>query len=225
VYQPVEFQIEDPAFAEDLIARHPFGVLVGISDGAFGAAHLPFQLVGDGADRVLEGHGAIRNALLTGIPDGAEVLVVFSGPHSYITPGVYRAEPDVPTWNYTAVHVRGRYRRMPAADNSAVLERTVRHNEAGAMGSGWSTSTMSRADLASLARGVVSFRIEIDDISAARKLSQDKLQADVEAVEGHLDACPFGSARAVADDMRAAEVRGRAGDPSTDPSTWLGPLD
>lgn len=222
MYQPVEFQVKDPGFAEEFIGRHPFGVLVGMADGVFGAAHLPFQLVGEG--RVLEGHGAIRNALLWDIPEGGQVIVVFSGPHSYITPGVYLAESDVPTWNYTAVHVRGRYHRLSAAENSAVLERTVRHNEAGDMGSGWSTSVMAGEDLASLARGVISFRIEIDDISAARKLSQDKLQADVDAVEAHLSGCPAGNGRAVAGEMRAAGVEGRVGAPSTDPSTWLGPL-
>lgn len=225
MYQPLEFQSQDRSWAFAHIARHPFGILFGSADGRFDAAHLPFQVVESDGEQVLEGHGAIRNPLLTGIDDGAQVLVVFHGPSAYITPGVYRAEPDVPTWNYTAVHVRGTYHSLSAAENPGVLERTVRHNEEGEMGSGWSTASMSTRDLASLARGVVSFRIRIDDVEGGRKLSQDKLQEDVDAVEAHLDACPFGSARAVADDMRAAQVQGRTGDPSTDPSTWLGPLE
>ena len=224
MYQPVEFQEHDDKFVSGLVAAHPFGVIVGAGHAGLGAAHLPFQFVQENGVRVLEGHGAIRNEWLASLQDGAEVIVIFSGAHSYITPGVYQAEPDVPTWNYTAVHVRGRYRRLPESDIAGVLERTVQHNEAGVMGSGWSTSSMSVSDLRSLARGVIAFRIDTIDVSAGRKLSQDKLQADVDAVEAHLSACPHSGAREVAEDMRTAEVVGRSGAPSTDPGEWLGPL-
>lgn len=224
LYQPVEFQEHDDTFVSDLVAAHPFGVIVGAGISGLGAAHLPFQFVQEDGTRVLEGHGAIRNEWLRDLADGTEVMVIFSGAHAYITPGVYQAEPDVPTWNYTAVHVRGHYRRLPERDIAGVLERTVQHNEAGDMGSGWSTSSMSVADLRSLARGVIAFRVDIADISAGRKLSQDKLQADVHAVEAHLDACPHTGAREVAADMRTARVVGRSGAPSTDPGEWLGPL-
>lgn len=224
MYQPVEFQENDRAYASELVKNYPFGVIVGATSSGLGAAHLPFQFVSQGDVKVLEGHGAIRNEWLSSLVDGSEVIVIFSGAHSYITPGVYRAEPDVPTWNYTAVHVRGRYRRLPDTEIRGVLERTVRHNESSEMGSGWSTSSMDAEDLQSLARGVIAFHVDVEDISAGRKLSQDKLQADVDAVEAHLSSCPHGAAREVAADMRAARVIGRSGAPSTDPAVWLGPL-
>jgi len=169
---------------------------------------------------VLEGHGAIRNELLTGMPDGSEVLLVFRGPSAYVSPGVYRAEPDVPTWNYTAVHVRGRYFRLPADANPGLLERTVRHNEAGQLGSGWSTSSMSYEELGSLARGVASFWVRIEGIEAGRKLSQDKLREDAIAVEAHFAGCP-GEAHGVAGEMRETGLPGRGKPPTTDPATWL----
>ena len=243
MYQPSEFRESDEAWALAHIRRHPFGVLFGRTGSGYAAAHLPFQLAsldsddtprdpetadagdagGAARDRelTLEGHGAVRNELLTGMPDGSEVLIVFSGPSAYITPGVYRAEPDVPTWNYTAVHVRGRYFRLPNEASPGLLERTVRHNERGPLGSGWSTSSMSHADLASLARGVASFRVEIDGIEIGRKLSQDKLEEDALAVEAHLAAQP-GEARDVAAEMRETGLAGRSEPPSTDPAVWLG---
>jgi transcriptional regulator len=191
------------------------------------AAHLPFQFVDgaasghDGGALLLEGHGAIRNSFLTGLEDGADVLVVFSGPSAYVTPGVYRAEPDVPTWNYTAVHVRGKYYRLPPSDNPALLERTVRLNEQGELGTGWSTRQMSIEDLESLSRGVISFHLVVEEITAGRKLSQDKLQEDARAVESHLASASVGEARDVAAHMRGTGLCGRSGPPSTDPAVWL----
>lgn len=224
MYQPIEFQEPNPAFATKFVEEHPFGVIAGVADGRIGAAHLPFQLVKSAGALVLEGHGAARNQWLADLKDGTDVIVIFSGSHAYITPNAYRAEADVPTWNYTAVHVRGRYRRLEEGGIPGVLERTVRLNERGEMGSGWSTSSMSRDDLNSLARGVIAFHIDIDEISAGRKLSQDKLREDVDAVKAHLDACPSAAAQEVARDMREAGVDGRTGEPSTDPAVWLGPL-
>lgn len=225
MYQPIEFQEPDPEFATQFIENHPFGVLAGGTNGQLGAAHLPFQLVEVAGTQVLEGHGAVRNEWLTQLTDDTEVIAIFSGAHAYITPSVYEAEADVPTWNYTAVHVRGRYRRLPDSEISGVLERTVRLNERSQMGSGWSTSSMSHEDLRSLARGVVAFHIDIDDISAGRKLSQDKLREDVDAVKRHLATCPAAAANEVAHDMREAGVVGRTGSPSTDPAVWLGSLE
>ncbi len=37
----------------------------------------------------------------------SEVLAIFQGPHSYISPSWYETNNAVPTWNYVAVHVYG----------------------------------------------------------------------------------------------------------------------
>lgn len=235
MYQPEEFQEPNREWALEQIHRYPFGIMFGRTESGYDAGHFPFQLArlvngalvgaegvgaAGGGEVVLEGHGAIRNELLASMPDGSEVLLVFRGPSAYVTPGIYRAEPDVPTWNYTAVHVRGRYFRLPTDANPALLERTVRHNEAGPLGSGWSTSAMSHEDLGSLARGVASFWVRIEGIEAGRKLSQDKLREDATAVEAHFAACP-GEAHGVAVEMRETGLLGRSKAPTTDPANWL----
>lgn len=235
MYQPEEFREHDEEWALSHISRHPFGILFGRAEDGYAAGHFPFQLArltpdgtpaglehGDGA-LVIEGHGAIRNTLLATLPEGAEVLLVFSGPSAYVTPGIYRAEPDVPTWNYTTVHVRGRYHRLPAEATPRLLERTVQHNEQGPLGSGWSTRSMAPSDLESLARGVASFWIRIDRIEAARKLSQDKLREDAIRVESSL-AEHSGEASEVAAEMRETGLLGRASPPTTDPAVWMADL-
>lgn len=143
------------------------------------------------------------------------------GPSSYISPNVYTAEPDVPTWNYTAVHVHGRFHLL--ADPPEVREllaRTVRTFERGSSAP-WQLSSMDPADLEGLARGVVGFGVRTTRIVGGYKLSQDKLDEDVEQVRRGLASSDRHEDRAVAEAMRTHQVRGRRSPPSTDPASWL----
>jgi transcriptional regulator len=223
MYQPVEFGDADVARARAHVERNPFGVLVALGPDGLAAAHLPFITVHapDGFD--LATHGASRNELLSGLRTGDPVLAIFSGPHAYVSPAHYRAETDVPTWNYTAVHISGRVQPADGEATRNILERTVHHAETSPDGYGWSLDRVPAAMLRSAARGVVAFRIAVTRIEGGYKLSQDKLEEDVRAVESGLDAGGR-SARDVAAEMRRSQVAGRTGAPSTDPETWLGPL-
>jgi transcriptional regulator len=231
MYQPVEFTDDDAHRARSHIERYPFGVLVLAGRHGLGAAHLPF-LTADPPDAArartgpgytLEGHGAVRNPLLAEVEDGSEVLVIFPGPHAYVSPVHYRAETDVPTWNYTAVHVNGRIRIADAVRTRGILERTVRTAERSPNGHGWSLAHIPPTMLASLARGVVGFTVDIDRVEGGYKLSQDKLEPDVRSVERALGESG-GTAADVAGEMRRAAIPGRTGAPSTDPEVWLGPM-
>lgn len=231
MYQPAEFTDDDAHRARGHIERNPFGVLVLRGRHGLGAAHLPFltagtpdtTAVGTGPGYTLESHGAVRNTLLAEVEDGSEVLVIFPGPHAYVSPVHYRAEADVPTWNYTAVHVNGRIRIADAAQTRGILERTVRAAERAPYGHGWSLTEIAPTTLTSLARGVIGFTVDIDRVEGGYKLSQDKLEPDVRAVERALGESG-GTAADVADEMRRAAIPGRTGAPSTDPDVWLGPV-
>ena len=114
MYRPREFAMDDAAVLRQHVVDNPMGIIAS-ARGRLDATHLPFLLddeTGDAGDLI--SHYAIRNAQLSALVDGDEVLVVFPGPHAYVSASMYRAEPDVPTWNYTAVHVRGRFVRTSA---------------------------------------------------------------------------------------------------------------
>lgn len=149
-------------------------------------------------------------------------MVIFPGPDAYISPALYRAEPDVPTWNYSAVHLYGRYQPAGSAELRSILERTVDRFERTRKES-WRLDSLPASLVRSLSRGVIGFRIETTRIEGGYKLSQDKLATDVESVMSGLGASRLPRDRAVAEDMRAAGIRGRSGPPTTDPESWLGP--
>jgi transcriptional regulator len=188
MYQPPFFRENDSEALFSLIEGHGFGLLV--SNGVQGPwiTHIPFLLDRFRGDRgVLAAHMARNNDHWRSLVDGDRVVAVFPGPHAYITPQWYREEPDVPTWNYRAAHVHGRFRHV--TDTSAVrahLEALVRFHEARYPGSPLSLSEMDAEMVAGFERQVAAFEIDIERIEGAAKLSQDKLPADRERIAAGL---------------------------------------
>ena len=106
MYIPRHFEISkrDESFA--FIEANAFGQLISTVDGRHFSSHLPF-LVNEDKTKIIA-HIARQNPQHRDIA-GQEVLLIFTGPHDYISPSWYSG-PGVPTWNYQAVHVYGRAR-------------------------------------------------------------------------------------------------------------------
>lgn len=220
MYRPREFAVDDATVLRQHVVENPMGIIAS-TRGRLDATHLPFLIddsTGDSGDLI--SHYAIRNTQLSGLMDGDEVLVIFPGPHAYVSASVYRAEPDVPTWNYTTVHVRGRFVRTSDAELRRLLERTVDHFEAGRPGA-FSTREFDQNALNAMARAVTGFRVLDTRWQGAFKLSQDKLADDIALVLEALSGSDDPAERAVAVEMTRRGVSGRSGDASTDPASWM----
>lgn len=222
MYQPAEFRETRAQVLHEHIRRHSLGILVSQGTDGLAATHAPFLFEPDhGEHGLLTSHLARRNPQWRDLPDGVEVLVIFRGPDAYVSPLWYTAEPDVPTWNYTAVHAHGVYRRLDGADATVdVLRRTVAQHE----GERWRLDEQDPDLVAGLARGVVAFQVAVTSLTGGFKLSQDKLPADVDAVVGGLTGTGRPDALAVAAAVREYGTTGRTGASSTDPTSY-GPED
>jgi len=109
MYIPAAFNQADQDKLYDFIQLNSFGLLVSQVDSEPFASHLPFLLDrSSGPNGSLVGHMAFANPQWCHA-DNQNVLAVFSGPHAYISPTWYGVENVVPTWNYLAVHVYGRF--------------------------------------------------------------------------------------------------------------------
>jgi transcriptional regulator len=136
---------------------------------------------------------------------GREALVVFQGPHSYISPTWYGAgPPNVPTWNYVAVHAYGLPRVIDdAAQVRALLERLVETHES-KLSPPWSTAGLTETSMAGMQRGLVAFEIPVSRLEAKAKLSQNKTVAQLAAATTVLEGAEAPLARQTAAWMRRA---------------------
>ena len=170
MYIPQHFRENDPDKLAAFLDAHAFGTLTTVAEGKPFATHIPF--IYERAENVLWGHVARANPQWQHFTDSPDVLVMFLGPHGYISPTWY-ATPGVPTWNYTAVHVYGAARAVDdPAQTAKHVERLAERYERGSE-SPWVPSY----DPKRLA-GIVGVEIRIKEIQGKFKLSQNRPTAD-----------------------------------------------
>lgn len=202
MYIPAYFAETDRTVQIDFIRRHGWGYLVGVIDGAPFVTHLPFLVAGAPGAEVLAAHMARANPHWRSFADGAEQLVVFPGPHAYVSPGWYETMPAVPTWNYATVHAYGTPRIVDDPDAvHAGQKRLVDAHEA-RLEAPWRMEDMDPGYIAGMLRAIVSFEIPVARIEAKFKLSQNRSATDRERVIHALETSAESGARGVAELMR-----------------------
>lgn len=160
----------------DFIAHHGFALMVSPTQEA---THLPLILEpSEGPQGVLYGHLAKANPHWKQL-SGQRVLIVFQGPHAYISPTWYRRKPAVPTWNYAAVHCYGTVEFLDASETLASLEQLTAKYEPELL---HANDTMPDEFVDKLSHAIVGIRIVLDDILAKEKLGQHRSQDDQQGV-------------------------------------------
>lgn len=108
MYIPESFAQNDKALLIEVMGAHSFALLISTQEsGEPFVTHLPF-VVREDADRlIIEGHMARANPHWQYLEKNARALIVFSGPHAYVSPSLYESKENVPTWNYITVHAYG----------------------------------------------------------------------------------------------------------------------
>ncbi|TDQ29398.1 FMN-binding negative transcriptional regulator [Zeaxanthinibacter enoshimensis] len=172
MYIPAHYKNENLDEVRQFLRENAFGILVNQVYDKPWATHLPLELFTDpqGKDWLV-GHVAKANPQWKSFSEEKKVLCIFNGPHSYISSSWYKEE-EVPTWNYIAVHVYGRIFQLTEEELLHSLERLIDKYEQDSANpvvmSDLSARTMKQI------KGIVGFKVAIEDIQAAYKLSQTR---------------------------------------------------
>jgi transcriptional regulator len=181
MYVPKVFAVEDLARLHDFIEEFSFATIVTQRDLELTASHLPFLL-----DRSVEPYGAlrahlaIRNPQLKDLQAGSQALVIFQGPHAYVSPSWYVRPENVPTWNYTAVHAYGIPRIGDRTAMIALLKDLTRQHEK-SFEQPWDFDP-DAAWIQKLLPEIAAFEIKIEKLQGKFKLNQNRTAADREGV-------------------------------------------
>ncbi|GAB3218447.1 FMN-binding negative transcriptional regulator [Algoriphagus aestuariicola] len=185
----------------DFIQKNAFATLVSQVNGRPWATHLPFVFGKNSeGDASLSGHIAKANPQWRSIKDGDEVMVVFQGPHAYISSSWYNHE-NVPTWNYLAVHVYGEIRIIEGEQLMTHLKTLVDVYESGRPNR-VSVETMSESYVQSQVRALVGLEVKITEVHASAKLSQNRDDVNYQNIIKMLDQSPSHLDQEVASEMR-----------------------
>lgn len=206
-----------PAFREErrevlhaAIGELAFGMMVTRQPDGFATSYLPFEVDAErGPVGTLVGHLARYNPQSRVSEGGAEALVVFQGPHAYVSPSWYpgkRHDPrQVPTWDYLIVEARGVLTTF--ADEARLLNllnRLAEHHEAGRPNR-WRVSDAPEDYVHAELRHIIGVELRIESLIGRYKLSQNRNAADQEGARAGLAAAPTERERDLAKAIAAAQ--------------------
>jgi len=195
MYIPKNMALDDKQAIAELIADFGFGLLI---SPTLEATHLPllYEPAGDGQG-YLYGHMAKANEHWKQL-DGQQVLVVFSGPHSYISPTWYANGPAVPTWNYAAVHCIGRVEILEDNGTATAIQKLMQKYEPNLLAD---KALMPEEYIDKLSQEIVGFRVIVGSIQAKEKLGQHRKREDQMGVYHALTQSASAESRALAEYM------------------------
>lgn len=176
MYLPKYYEVNDRAKLFDFMKSNSFAILFSHTGDEPMASHMPLVIDEDGGEQgLIIGHMAKANDQWR-YADGQQVMVVFSGPHTYVSPTWYQEDETVPTWDYVAVHARGIFkaREDRAELEDSVVRLTNQHEEHQPKPWEFEPGT-EYAD--QMFKRIVAFQIEITSIQGKWKLNQN--QSDV----------------------------------------------
>jgi transcriptional regulator len=176
MYIPKFNRVSDRAILLEAMRRSSFAILFGPSSPHNGAAraaatHLPLVVKNDGEYGVLEGHFARANRHWQDL-GGRETLVVFPGPHSFVSPTLYTEPLSVPTWNYVAVHAYGTMELIEGEDAKEGLLKSLIAIHEPDYAESW--SRLPDGYRRTMLAGIVGFRIPIAHLEGKFKISQNR---------------------------------------------------
>jgi transcriptional regulator len=178
MYNPPSFKRNKLNDLHNFIEKYNFATLITNSNKGLVASHIPLLLDRSrGSFGTLIGHFARANPHFKSFQKGEDILCIFYGPHTYISAAWYVEEIDVPTWNYTVVHARGRAKIFEDnKDLERIVQATVKFHERNRTPP-W-TFKMPDNEKTSLMKAIVGFEIKIKEIEGKFKLSQNRTQKD-----------------------------------------------
>lgn len=201
MYIPRSYRIDDRDAIAGFLTENPFGIVIANdADGRPLAVHTPCQFRERENILICDFHVARGNPIWRHAPHNPEVLAIFPGPHTYISPSWYR-EPNVPTWNYQAVHLYGACQVMSGEELASFLKEMVARYESGRpQARTW--DTLDPEFRKQQMRGIVGLSVTVARIEAAAKMSQNRADPDFANIVHQLEQSDAPSDRAVGQVMR-----------------------
>jgi transcriptional regulator len=196
---PDLYKNEDKEAIRTFLKANAFGILINQTNGKLWATHIPLELeINKEGEEVLMGHISKENQQWTAFESDDQVLTIFTGAHSYISSSWYDHE-NVPTWNYSAVHVYG---KIKIIEGDAVIDSLTKLVDK------YEQNSKCPVRLAELSkktmmqtRGIVAFEIKIEEIQAQTKMSQNRDDKNYSNIISELEKTENPQSMAVAKEM------------------------
>jgi len=173
MYVPKKFEAPSLEAVEQFVKENGFATLVGFDKGIPIATHTPLMISEDSdGDRKLVGHISAANPQVKCFDGTQEMMAVFMEHHTYISSSWYD-HVNVPTWNYIGVHIYGKVSKIEGDDLYKFLDDLTKKYE-GDSPTAFKVESMPKDMLHREMKGIVGFEMEVTNVEASYKLSQNR---------------------------------------------------
>ena len=199
LYIPKHFKIDDMDEIKNFIIHNNFGTIITTDNDRPVATHTPMILNEENGEWTITGHISKGNTQWQTFDGHENTLLIFKGPHAYISSTWYEDE-NVPTWNYQSVHLYGHCSLLNEEelrqDLANLLDKYEGHSQNGATWENLSEGTQSQI------KGIVGFKVKVQEVQAAYKMSQNRNETDYQNVLEALDERSMGDDNKISREMK-----------------------
>ncbi|WP_110518651.1 FMN-binding negative transcriptional regulator [Herpetosiphon llansteffanensis] len=193
MYLPKHFAEPRLEVLHELMQRQPLATIITLNQHGINANHIPLYLDPQAGEfGTLYGHVARANSIWQEHSSQHEILAIFHGSDSYITPSWYASKAQtgkvVPTWNYAVAHAYG---HLQVIDDPQwlrqQLEQLTKHNEA-SFEHQWQVGDAPHEYTEALLKAIVGIAMPITRLLGKWKVSQNQPHANQQSVIAGLEA-------------------------------------
>ena len=188
MYNLTHFKEPDQSVVIDFMKQYPFAMLIGNADGRSVATQIPLLFEERNGKMILLGHMMKKQDHQLAFEKNPDVLVVFTGPHTYVSATWYEDPHQASTWNYVSVHARGSISFLDEQGLKEALQKLSSHYEQHDPHSTTVFNNLSHDYTSPLLKAIVAFEIEVDSVEHVFKLSQNRDEKSYHHIIDHLKA-------------------------------------
>ncbi|MDI9355947.1 MAG: FMN-binding negative transcriptional regulator [Chitinophagaceae bacterium] len=200
MYIPKMFQVEGGKEVKEFMQKNNFATVIVSEENVPYATHIPLLMEEKKEDIFFSGHVSIGNKLWKYIEKNKNALVIFQGPHSFVSSSWYEKE-NVSTWNYQAVHCYTEGRILTGEELEKQVSSLTQYYEKNMVNPRYYenlTDTFKQKEL----RGIMGFMLRVKDIQAAYKLSQNRNTTDYQNIINQLEKQTDQGSKGIAEEMK-----------------------
>lgn len=199
MYIPKHFKVEDIEEVKSFINQYDFATIITVIDGRPAATHTPVILNEEDGEWTITGHISKGNEQWKTFDGHEDTLLIFNGPHAYISSTWYEGE-NVPTWNYQSVHLYGKCSLLNEEELQKDLVNLLEKHE-GKSKNGATWENLSEDSQAQI-KGIAGFKVKVQEVQAAYKMSQNRNETDHSNITEALDTRNTGDDQKISREMK-----------------------
>lgn len=185
MYRPPHFAEQDRQTIIEFMQAHPFATLILNDNNKNYVTQIPVILDERDGKLYITGHVARHTDHYPALANGHEALVLFTGPHCYVSASWYSRRGQASTWNYMSVHARGTVRIM---NDDETLEHVtaMTHQYEDAQAAPELAENMTTDYIKAQLKAIAGFEIAVTSLDAIFKLSQNRDDESYKTIVSHL---------------------------------------